>query len=196
MKWIKDLNINNFKLIERTKKGYWLAEHICGRIHEFRTTQIRSQKYCKECIVDYYKKNKGSNHKSWKGFGELSSDLFTTIKLNARDRSLDFNLDMEYLWNLFLYQNRKCVLSGLDIQLNEKCNEKKFKTATLDRIDSKFGYIKGNVQWLHRDINKMKNNFPEEYFLKMCELVFKKNGENTLKIKIGEFYKDGKYIKL
>lgn len=194
MKWVENEIINGFKLIERSKrKGYWLSEHKCGRIYEFRTTQITNQIFCKGCINEYHSNNKGFNHKSWKGFGELSSDLYTTIKLNAKDRNLDFDLDIEYLWNLFLEQDRKCSLSGLDIHLNSKCVEKKFKTATLDRIDSNIGYIKGNVQWLHRDINKMKNNFPEKYFIKLCELIYKKNGSVEFS-ELGGFYKNGKYL--
>lgn len=195
MKWIENKIINGFKLIKRSeKKGYWLSEHECGRIYEFRTSQIKNQSFCKGCIKEYHKENKGFNHKSWKGCGELSSDLYTTIKLNARDRNLDFDLEINYLWDLFLNQNKKCSLSGLDIQLNEKCEDKKFKTATLDRIDSSIGYIKGNVQWLHRDVNKMKNNFPENYLIKLCELISNKNRNNEFEIEKGSFYKNGKYL--
>ena len=166
-----------------------------SRVHEFRTSQIKSQIFCKGCINKYHTKNKGENHKSWKGVGELSSDLYTTIKINARDRNLDFDLEIEYLWDIFLKQNRKCALSGLDIHLNEKCGDKKFKTATLDRINSNIGYLNGNVQWVHRDINKMKSNFPENYLIKLCELIYKKNKNNNFDIEPGAFYKNGIYSK-
>lgn len=29
----------------------------------------------------------------------------------------------------------------------------------------------GNVQWVHRNINIMKNSFSQEYFIQMCNLV-------------------------
>lgn len=196
MKWIKNDIVNGFKLIEKSeKKGYWVAKHICGRVYEFRTSQIKTQSFCKGCVDIYHSKNRGFNHKSWKGFGELSSDLYTTIKLNARDRKLDFDLEIEYLWDLFIKQDRKCALSGLDIHLNETCGDKKFKTATLDRIDSSIGYLKGNVQWLHRDINKMKSNFPENYLIKLCELICIKNKNSKFDIELGSFYKNGVYLK-
>jgi hypothetical protein len=189
MKWKDNDVINGFKLLERSeKKGYWKAEHKCGRVYEFRTSQIRSQSHCKGCINEYHIENRGKNHKSWKGCGELSSDLFTTIKLNARDRKLTFDLTIEFLWDLFLKQDGKCALSKIPIYLNEKCSDKKYKTATLDRIDSNKGYIVGNVQWLHRDINKMKNNFPEDYFFKMCELVSSNNKNENFDIKPGYFF--------
>lgn len=185
--------INGFELIDKKdKKGYWKVKHTCGRIFDFRIHLAKKQKYCKGCIEEYRKLNFGSNHKSWKGHGELSSDVFTTIKLNSQERKLNFDITIEYLWELFLKQNRKCSLSGLDIYLNEKCSEKKYKTATLDRIDSKMGYIKGNVQWIHRDINKMKNNFPENYFIGLCEKICNfKEQNNENKIEGNQFYKNG-----
>jgi hypothetical protein len=191
--------VNGFTFLEKLpKRGYWKVKHRCGNILDFRICLVNRQKYCKGCLDDYIKNNHGSKHKSWKGVGDLSSDLFTTIKLNARDRKLDFDLDLEYLWNLFLSQERKCALSGLDIYLNEKCDEKKYKTATLDRIDSKSGYIKGNVQWLHRDVNKIKNNLPEDYLFKICEKIYltllSKQNQN-LEIEGNIFYKNGNFIK-
>lgn len=189
--------INGFKLIKKSlKQKYWLAEHICGEISEFRIDQITKQKYCKGCIKNYHEKNKGMNHHSWKGYGEISSDYFTILKHSATDRNYKFDVDIEYLWDIFLKQNKKCALSNLDIYMNEKCDEKKYKTATLDRIDSKYGYIKGNVQWVHRDINKMKNNFPEDYLIKMCELVYKNSQINNFKLNPKAFYKNGNFIEI
>jgi hypothetical protein len=44
-------------------------------------------------------------------------------------------------------------------------------TASLDRIDSKLGYIPGNIQWVHKTINRMKVNLPEEDFVYFCRLI-------------------------
>jgi archaellum component FlaC len=44
-------------------------------------------------------------------------------------------------------------------------------TASLDRVDSAKGYIKGNVQWVHKDINMMKQQYSQEYFIQMCRLT-------------------------
>jgi hypothetical protein len=44
-------------------------------------------------------------------------------------------------------------------------------TASLDRINNKLGYVKGNVHWVHKDINLMKQCFDLDHFVKMCELV-------------------------
>lgn len=44
-------------------------------------------------------------------------------------------------------------------------------TASLDRIDSSSGYGLENIQWLHKDINIMKNVHSQDYFLSLCKKV-------------------------
>ncbi len=48
-------------------------------------------------------------------------------------------------------------------------------TASLDRIDSSRGYTLDNIQWVHKDLNKMKTNYPNDYFIKMCKYVANNN---------------------
>jgi len=77
--------------------------------------------------------------------------------------------------NLFIKQNKKCALTGLDIKFGVR-NDKitgtyEETTASLDRIDSSKGYVKGNIQWVHKDINIMKNDFNVDKFKKLCKMV-------------------------
>lgn len=44
-------------------------------------------------------------------------------------------------------------------------------TASLDRIDSSKGYIEGNVQWVHKRINKMKLDDSDTEFIEWCRLI-------------------------
>ena len=46
---------------------------------------------------------------------------------------------------------------------------------SLDRIDSLKGYAIDNVQWVHKDINKMKNIHSQPAFINICKLVAMKN---------------------
>lgn len=45
------------------------------------------------------------------------------------------------------------------------------QTASLDRINSNLGYEPNNVQWVHKDINKMKLDYNQQYFINMCTYV-------------------------
>lgn len=127
-------------------------------------------------------KRSGKDSPFFKGYGEIPLDVFSVIKRGAigggklHRKSKEFAITIEYIWDLFLKQNRKCALTGLDLSLGGKGNDRKKKssstmTASLDRIDSNKGYIVGNVQWVHKDINFMKNDYDMAYFIKMCKLV-------------------------
>jgi len=50
------------------------------------------------------------------------------------------------------------------------CKDKTI-TASLDRIDSNIGYIKGNIQWVSQCINYMKNTMTHEETIKICKLI-------------------------
>jgi hypothetical protein len=98
------------------------------------------------------------------------------IKQQARIRNIEYIVDDMFLWELFLKQEMKCALSGLDIKFGKPWKQIE-TTASLDRIDSSKGYMKSNIQWVHKDVNYMKSDFDEEYFITVCKLISTKKGE-------------------
>lgn len=110
-----------------------------------------------------------------KGYEEISGTFFYRIKRNAAIRNLYFNITIEYIWKLYLNQNRKCILSGIDIPFAPNRMQYGKNEASLDRIDSKLGYIEGNVQWVHKHINRMKLDYNQEYFINICKNIANHN---------------------
>ncbi len=49
-----------------------------------------------------------------------------------------------------------------------RSRQKSLCTASLDRINSNFGYIEGNVQWIHKLLNNTKNKMHNEDFINWC----------------------------
>lgn len=147
----------------RCQCGY-VCDRVVMDLIQGRTTM------CVECS------KKSKFRKTYKGIGELSGAFLTSIRgrLVRKTQTLAFTVTKAYLWKLFLQQNRKCALSGKELVFR-----KNFKhyggTASLDRIDSKKGYIEGNVQWVHKDINRMKLNFDQQYFIDTCKLIANHN---------------------
>jgi hypothetical protein len=128
------------------------------------------------------RKRRGKDSPFFKGYGEIPMDVFSIIRRGAKGggkfnrKRKEFNITIKYLWNIFLKQNRKCALTGLEIGfegtgMENKCKKTNKRTASLDRINSNKGYVKGNVQWLHKDINIMKNDLDTKTFLRYCSLV-------------------------
>lgn len=117
-------------------------------------------------------KNKNTD----KTFGSVFNKYFNSVKSAAKSRKIIFTITLKYVKKLFIKQKNRCKLSGLKLVFNNKKNYKGYKriTASLDRIDSKKGYIEGNVQWIHKDINYMKCDYNQKYFINICKLITKK----------------------
>jgi hypothetical protein len=165
---------------ESTGKGLsWkILCHACNTESRILAGIIKTKnnKSC-GCIKKNYK---GSNRSNWKGCGGFSSSFICQMRANAKQREIDFNLTVEYLWNLFVKQDYKCAYSGEVLKYDFKRHGKKSidSTLSLDRIDSKKSYQEGNVQWVHKDVNFMKQTLSEERFLELCEKITKENREN------------------
>lgn len=101
--------------------------------------------------------------------GDLSYCYFSRVRAGAKSRNMDFEMSMTDMWNLFQSQGAKCAISGLPISLDPRGVRAKnwSQTASLDRIDSSKGYIKGNVQWVHKWINLMKLDHSHEEFVQL-----------------------------
>lgn len=108
---------------------------------------------------------------NYKGVEDISQTYFGRIKKGAERRKLKFDDDIttEFLWQLYLKQNKKCVLTGLEIIPTK--SDKIRGTASLDRIDSSKGYTRDNLQWIHKDINLMKMDFDQSQFIEYCKLI-------------------------
>lgn len=151
-----------YPIEERPRK--WVCQCDCGEIKEVLQTHL-VQGNIKSCGCI----RRGVLNALWGGYGEISGDRFNSIKSKLRHPELGFTITLKQIWDLFLKQERKCALSGLDIYFG-KTNEDKF-TASLDRKDSKKGYHIDNVQWVHKTVNIMKNVYSEDKFIEMCNFI-------------------------
>lgn len=109
----------------------------------------------------------------FKGYKEVPLQ-FLTNKISAKN--WEVNVDCEFIYNLWIKQNKKCALSGLDISFENISSIRSYScTASLDRIDSSKPYNKDNVQLVHKHVNIMKNNHNQQYFINLCQLISKYN---------------------
>lgn len=149
----------------------WLCRCQCGTEQYIRTSHLTGKRSnsCVQCAID-----------SKKSFiGEISSWILNKAKEGAKQRNHVWNITDEYLWDLFLKQKRKCALSGVQLSFSKESGGTKRgraeTTASLDRINSKKGYVEGNVQWVHKVVNMMKNDSLDQEFIKWCKIISKYN---------------------
>ena len=159
--------------VEKYKR--WYKFHVrckCGHEKFVLANTLRQGKStcCKDC----------GNDKHYKGVGNLSSTFFSRILEGAKKRKIEVSISMEDILYLLEQQEYKCALSGLPLIMSksfskDRTDQVSSTTASLDRIDSSKGYILGNVQWVHKDVNIMKNKFDQGYFINLCKLIHEIN---------------------
>ena len=144
----------------KNKQHYWKCKCKCGHIKNVSYIRLLNKS-----VVSCGSINHKINIKK-----VLSQTLFHKYKYNAIRRDLTFKITIKQAWNKFEKQNGKCALSGRELSFGNFCEDIN-RTASLDRIDSTKGYSVDNIQWVHKDINQMKWNMPQEEFIDLCAKV-------------------------
>jgi hypothetical protein len=173
--WTILFPIGNGKILKNGNRHYgkWFCRCNCGLEKNVYTVHLLSghSTKCRKCSEGKFKY-------------KIPSTMLTRIRWSAQLRNIEINLGSNREMNLYLYsmlneQKFCCALSGLPISIafTNKENKRGSSTASLDRIDSSKGYIPGNVQWVHKDINKLKMNLSENKLIELCEIIstFQKN---------------------
>jgi hypothetical protein len=143
----------------------WKCRCSCGAVQKVDKQNVLCGRStgCRSCTG---RRHKGKNNQNWRGHGDIPSSFFTSLLNNARVREIEVLITIEDVSSLWEPSGHVCALSGLSIALGE--------SASLDRIDSLRPYTKDNIQWVHKDIQLMKNKLPQARFVELCHLVSEK----------------------
>lgn len=166
-------------LSEPFKKGkrYFVkAKCKCNNVFEVNCENLERgiTKSCRKCGLS----QKKENNPNWQGYGNMPMTAYKLIRDSASKRNIELSIDIKYCYDLMEKQNNKCALTGLIISYNG--GTRSSGTASMDRIDSSKGYVYGNVQWVHKDVNLMKNAFNQDYFIEMCKKVVETNNDSCV----------------
>lgn len=137
---------------------------------------------CKSCYSDAnMEKFKGlSNEKrkriqgkvrEWARNNSVKLKL-TQSRMRAKNKKMCFDLDEEYINELFKKQNGRCIYTNVPIKLTDDGVGELF---SIDRMDSSKGYVKGNVVLTTGFVNKMKSNYKLSEFLNIIKLIYEHN---------------------
>ena len=163
----KKCQSDKMKSWTKEQDQFLIDNYVCKGVIECSEFLNKSKNatYARAKLLGVAKKTK--MHKD----GRIPDTIFSNMRRQSIVKDIDKNkvdVTREFLEELFDNQGGLCALSGFPINLSHNPKE---MTASLDRINSSKGYEKGNVQWVHRDINWMKNKFSDKYFYKMCRAV-------------------------
>jgi hypothetical protein len=164
----------------------------CQHTYTIRKTQYRVFRTCIRCRFVAQNRNNLGQHR---GVGDLTKTYYNYFRFGAKRRNIPFTVSIEYLWNLAVEQNMQCALSGLEIvfptiqdgngnwtsdmnvQQRIRHGDGRVDMASLDRINSALGYVEGNVQWVNKWVNVIKNGLSHDEFVHLCHLVTSRHAD-------------------
>lgn len=152
-----------------------------------RNNKLGRKNFCsRTCVGNNNIKNFGDRRNNYdisKHSGSRRDDLtkfrYHYRNILKRNKKVDVSIqDLKELWET---QKGICPYLGIELHLNTYSKIKKdpITSASLDRIDSSVGYIKGNIQWVSRAMNYLKNDMSEQQVQEIIELIYRqKKGSN------------------
>lgn len=106
-------------------------------------------------------------------FGKALSNA----RKRAKKRKVPFQIDREYLLELYNLQSGKCYYSNIPLHVVKEESESvhdQYKM-TLDCIDPSLGYVRGNVVWCSYCVNSFKLNMSKDEMIKICISILQNN---------------------
>ena len=95
---------------------------------------------------------------------------WSALQRRVRIKNFEIDITPDFIEQMYLSQDKKCALTGKPILFS---NIEAKNTASIDRIDSSKGYLKTNIQLVHKDANKSKFDHTDKEFYDICKSVVK-----------------------
>ena len=125
---------------------------------------LREGKECKKCS----NQKTENSHRGWHRGVRIS--WFNRFKINANLRGIVWAITLDDVASVYEEQEALCALTGWDITFPE-IGSPQLSDASIDRIDSQFGYLPENIQLVNKKVNMMKQAYSQEEFIEMCKAV-------------------------
>jgi hypothetical protein len=101
-------------------------------------------------------------------------DRYYGAKNRALKKNITFDINLDFLKELWISQKGLCAISN--IKMTHSILEGKLRNnVSIDRIDSKIGYTKDNIQLISNTVNMMKSDMLLEELKDFCNLIINKN---------------------
>jgi hypothetical protein len=153
----------------------------CNKLYFKDGSEVRRNKkrgadnYCSlscSSIINHKQLDSG-NVKNLKG--STKADKYTGLREHfrrAKYRNQEVNITLDDLLEQWVKQDSICPYLGVSlIHPIRIIDEGLIYMASLDRIDSSIGYLKGNIQFISAAANLAKNNMTHEQMIEFCKII-------------------------
>lgn len=111
---------------------------------------------------------------------QWATELTRSAKTRANIKNLEFDIDAEYVLSLFCSSGGRCQLTGIPFIFSRdglEGKERRPYAPSIDRIDHKHGYTKGNVRLVCASVNIAMNNWGFDVLLRIARALIGEDPE-------------------
>ena len=128
---------------------------------------VANKSVCPSCRTANNNRNrtpkKGKDNPAWTGYKDVSGKIFSRLKNGAKKRNLEVTITIEDIYTQYIKQHKQCAFTGVPLEFG--------LDASVDRINSQEGYHVWNIQIVHKTMNMMKKDMPNDLFISWCRMV-------------------------
>lgn len=128
--------------------------------------KVKNRNYCEPCQTTHLK-DKYARYKAGITLETLLIKRLNAARFRAKQKKIDFNLDLLFLQALHGRQKGLCAYSKQPMSITFN----KTDSISIDRIDSSLGYTKDNVCLARAIVNSMKGDLSVRAFHAICEMI-------------------------
>jgi len=144
-------------------------------VFKLRNCNKCSIEFMPDCSARVYCPPCAASNRDWYvwslDYGRRLARLCSMAKNRARTAKVPFNIDREHLVELWDQNSGKCVLTGRTFSLEAWGDKGQVNpdAPSIDRINPKLGYVKGNVRLVTYHMNISLSDFGTELFKVLAE---------------------------
>lgn len=178
--------------LEKPKNG----TKMCNECkEEINVSKFSADKYSKDGMQSICKKCQKIRHGiSYSKLSNFITQIVKNARGNAKRRNILFDITKENIEKLYEKQKGLCALSGIKMTHNA-INDRQDNDShilnpnniSIDRIDSKIGYIKSNIQLVCAIVNRIKFEMTEPELFEFCCKIVNTNKFSIIK-QFDEFF--------
>jgi hypothetical protein len=157
----------------------YCLKNFLKKSHEFnKVEKVNGNHFCSiSCCRSYRNKTeKLENRYNISIHSDNQKDEFTLFRYHlklCKQRKKEFNISLQDLKDQWEKQKGICPYFKISLKLllHKHSEKPSVYNASVDRIDSTKGYIKGNIQFVSCSANYLKSQFSHEEMLDLCKLI-------------------------
>lgn len=171
----------NKKRIREHQRGYYECnkerlnekQREYGRKNKKRIDEYKKEHYkCNKERINEKRKERYKNNKHY----DINDDVkirkwamsrLSTLKSRAKNKNLEFNLELQDILDARV---KYCPYLGYELMYGSY-NEERMLSASVDRIDTTKGYIKGNIEIISNRANIIKSNLTYDQWIVFAKRI-------------------------